>query len=166
MIIMTKEEIKDLYSMRDILARCGLPKPNRSGFIRCPFHNEKTASMKIYEKDYNCFGCGANGDIFTFLQEFYSISFKDAFQMLGGTYRKQSYASKLAVYKAEKARLMCQKETGRDRKKRRHNNMLIDIYRRYMGKSEPLSEVWCDCCNALQYQLYVHEALNEKRTGE
>ena len=40
---MTKEEIKDRYSMEDILLRCGLPQPNRAGFIKCPFHKEKTA---------------------------------------------------------------------------------------------------------------------------
>ena len=164
---MTVAEIKNAYSMRDILARCGIPKPNRSGFINCPFHRgDREASMKIYEKDYNCFGCGANGDIFTFLQQFYSISFKDAYQMLGGSYEKPSYASKLAVYKAEKARLMRQKVAERHMEKCRLNNMLIGIYRRYMEKSEPLSEVWCDCINALQYQLYIHEILNEKRTGE
>ena len=100
------------------------------------------------------------------MQQFYSISFKDAFQMLGGTYEKPSYASKLAVYKAEKARLMRQKKTERHMEKCRLNNMLIGIYRRYMEGSEPLSEVWCDCLNALQYQLYIHETLNEKRTGE
>lgn len=166
MVSMTKDEIKDLYSMRDILERYGLPQPNRAGFICCPFHKEKTASMKIYKKDFYCFGCGASGDIFTFLQQFYSISFKDAFQMLGGSYEEPSYTSKLAVYKAEKSRLMRQKQAERHRKKIRLNNMLIGIYWRYMDKSEPFSDVWCDCCNALQYQLYIHEILNEKRTGE
>lgn len=82
---MTSEEIKQTYSMRDILNKCGLPQPNRSGFIQCPFHKgDREASMKIYDKDFNCFGCGANGDIFTFVEMFYGISFKEAFRMLGG----------------------------------------------------------------------------------
>ena len=42
------------------------------------------------------------------------------------------------------------------------NNILIDVYRDYMNKSEPFSDVWCDCCNALQYQLYLHEILNRE----
>jgi DNA primase len=46
--------------------------------------------MKIYDRDYNCFGCGANGDIFSFIEQFYGIGFKDAFLMLGGTYEKKS----------------------------------------------------------------------------
>lgn len=63
--------------------------------------------MKIYDRDYNCFGCGANGDIFSFIEQFYGIGFKDAFLMLGGTYeKKSSYASKLAIYRAKKAQEM------------------------------------------------------------
>lgn len=64
---MTSEEIKESVFMRDVLQRCGLPVPNRAGFIQCPFHKgDRTPSMKIYQKDYHCFACGANGDVFTF----------------------------------------------------------------------------------------------------
>lgn len=154
---MTSDEIRQEYSMRDILTRCGLPQPNRAGFIQCPFHKgDREASMKIYDRDYNCFGCGANGDIFSFIEQFYGIGFKDAFLMLGGTYeKKSSYASKLAIYRAKKAQEMKRKEAQRERSKSRLNNDLITIYRSYMERSEPLSGVWCDCYNALQYQLYV-----------
>lgn len=82
---MTKEEIKDLYSMKDILERYGLPQPNRAGFICCPFHKEKTASMKIYPQSYFCFGCGEGGDIFSFVQLMDGVSFKEAFSELGET---------------------------------------------------------------------------------
>lgn len=162
---MTSEEIKAEYSMRDILARCGLPQPNRKGFISCPFHKEKTASMKIYEKDYNCFGCGANGDIFTFIQQFYGIPFREAFLMLGGTYEHEKAKDRFAIYHAKKAQEMRKKQEEKDRMKRKLNNDLIDIYRDWMEKSDPLSQTWCDCYNALQIELYHHEILNEKRTG-
>ena len=50
---MTREEIKQAYSMKDILVKCGLPGPNRAGFIKCPFHKgDHEASMKIYD-NYN-----------------------------------------------------------------------------------------------------------------
>ena len=50
---------------------------------------------------------------------------------------------------------MKRKAEQREQSKRRLNSDLIAIYRSYMERSEPLSEVWCDCYNALQYQLYV-----------
>lgn len=86
---MTSEEIKQEYSMGEIVGRYGL-MPNRSGYIPCPFHKEKTASMKIYAKDYHCFGCGENGDIFDFIQRMENITFPEAFRSLGGTYGVES----------------------------------------------------------------------------
>src|SRR3954469_17496681 len=39
--------------------------------IHCPFHQDKTASCKINlgRKGYHCFGCGAHGNILTFVQQ-------------------------------------------------------------------------------------------------
>ena len=57
---MTKEELKQTYSMRDVLCRYGL-SPNRAGFVGCPFHRgDREASMKVYDRDFHCFGCGAH----------------------------------------------------------------------------------------------------------
>lgn len=86
---MTSEEIKQAYNMQEIVGRYGLI-PNRRGYVPCPFHKEKTASMKIYEKDYHCFGCGENGDIFSFIQRMEDITFSEAFRSLGGTYEMES----------------------------------------------------------------------------
>lgn len=159
---MTKEEIKALYSMRDILERYGLPQPNRAGFICCPFHKEKTASMKIYQKDFHCFGCGTGGDIFTFIMEMENLSFKEAFISLGGTYEEEeSFQSKLHRYHARKEQDMKKRQKEDMRARRELNNILIDIYRESYLKSEPFSQVWTDSYNALQYQLYIHEVIND-----
>ena len=158
---MTLEEIKQTYTMRDILARYGL-EPNRAGFIRCPFHpGDRQASLKVYGRDFHCFGCGANGDVIDFVRLMEGISFADAFRELGGTYEgKQTFSGRLATYRAEKRRQMARKQAERLQDKKDTNNMLINVYRAYMERSEPLSDVWCDCYNALQYQLYLHGELN------
>jgi predicted P-loop ATPase len=51
----------------------------------CPFHTESTPSFKVNAKKqfYNCFGCGANGNAITFLQEYRGIGFLDACRELG-----------------------------------------------------------------------------------
>lgn len=156
---MTKEEIKATYSMRDVAARYGLV-PNRSGILPCPFHQERDPSMKLYEKDFHCFACGANGDIFTFVQMMEDVDFKEAFQILGGTYEKPTFSSRRIVYTAKKQQEMRRKDAKRLRDRQNLNNMLIDIYRAHMDRSKPLSDVWCACYNALQYQLHIHECLN------
>ena len=95
---MTVDEIKSANSMRDVVGRYGY-HPNRAGFISCPFHTgDRSPSMKIYAKDFHCHACGANGDIFSFIQRKDNCDFKTAFYSLGGSYRQQSDGSKLALY--------------------------------------------------------------------
>lgn len=60
---MTKfETIKELVTVRQAAEHYGL-NVNRSNMCRCPFHSDQTPSMKIYDKNYHCFGCGAHGDV-------------------------------------------------------------------------------------------------------
>lgn len=75
---MTKDEIKQSVTMQEILSRYGI-KQNRVGFICCPFHRERTASCKIYEDSFYCFGCGIGGDIFDFIMRYESVPFSTAF---------------------------------------------------------------------------------------
>ena len=161
---MTSEEIEKAYSMRDILDRYGI-RPDRAGFIRCPFHKEKTASMKIYQDSYYCFGCGAHGDIFDFVTEMEDITFREAFFELGGTYeqKNETFGERIARYHVRKEREMDRKQVDALKARRKLNNDLIDIYRDGYQRSEPFSDAWTDCYNALQYQLYLHEILNEPR---
>ena len=50
----------------------------------CPFHNEKTPSFFISPArgSYYCFGCGAKGDIFSFVEQFEGLDFKGALKVL------------------------------------------------------------------------------------
>ena len=161
---MKSEEIKEAYSMRDVLERYGI-RPNRSGFIRCPFHIEKTASMKIYKDSYYCFGCGAHGDVFDFVSVMDDLSFREAFLELGGTYehKKETFSDRMARYHAKKEREQRKKQVEDLKEKRKLNIELIDIYRDCLTLSPPLSDIWAECYNKLQYQLYLHEILNNPR---
>lgn len=80
-LIYCKNEIKNRLSCRDVFEAYGL-SVNRSGFVSCPFHNERTPSMKVNHKGYKCFGCGKGGDVIDFVQSFFQISFKDAIHKL------------------------------------------------------------------------------------
>ncbi|MDP9352530.1 MAG: CHC2 zinc finger domain-containing protein [Chloroflexota bacterium] len=53
----------------------------------CPFHTEKTPSLLVDDRDghYHCFGCGAHGDVFDYVQRLYNLSFREACERLGGT---------------------------------------------------------------------------------
>jgi DNA primase catalytic core len=62
-------EIKSRLSLDQVLSHYGL-KADRNGMLCCPFHDDKTPSLKIYEKSqmFKCFGCGAKGDVIEFIQ--------------------------------------------------------------------------------------------------
>ena len=162
---MTAEEIKSRYNMRDVAARYGLI-PNRSGFIRCPFHKgDRTASCKLYERDFHCFGCGANGDIFSFVMKMEHCDFKTAFYSLGGEYEKQTFSSKLAVYRSKIKQKERKREEERLKERLKWNLALITIFRNWVNHAEPLSAVWCDCYNRLQYQFCVNEQIADEMNG-
>lgn len=157
---MTVDELKIRYSMREIVERYGF-RVNRAGFISCPFHKgDNTPSMKIYKDSYYCHACHTDGDIFTFVQKLDNVSFKEAFQLLGGSY-EQSFSAR---YKADKAKRERQKELEKQNRKKQElqlNQRLIGIYRNYIEKFEPLSDEWAEYYNALQFELYKNEYLTE-----
>lgn len=50
---------------------------NRAGMIACPFHNDRTPSMKV-DKRFHCFGCGADGDAVDFVSRLFELPSKEA----------------------------------------------------------------------------------------
>jgi DNA primase len=50
----------------------------------CPFHGEKTASFSVHavRQFYHCFGCGAGGDVFSFVQKIENVSFGEAVKVV------------------------------------------------------------------------------------
>ena len=143
---MEKEEIKRETSMRDVLDRYGL-RPNRAGFISCPFHQEKTASCKIYKESFHCFGCGANGDIFSFVQRMEGCSFKEAFISLGGSYEKPESLLDARIRRRKHliARQNIQRKEERKNALRREEIRQAEIMRscRDFTEGEPFSDEWC-----------------------
>lgn len=71
--------IKQAVTMRQCAKRYGF-EPNRAGFIRCPFHMEKTPSMKCYDGDrgFSCYGCGEHGSVIDFVRRLYGLTFWQA----------------------------------------------------------------------------------------
>ena len=87
------QTIKDRLTMCEVLLRYGY-ETNKKGFVCCPFHLEKTPSMKIFEKDYHCFGCGEHGDIITFVQKLFSLPFQEALKKIDVDFGLNLYGDK------------------------------------------------------------------------
>src|SRR3990170_1170192 len=79
------QKIKERLSIEDVVSSyIKLEKSGANLKARCPFHNEKTPSFFVSpsRESYYCFGCGARGDIFTFVEEFEGLDFKGALKLL------------------------------------------------------------------------------------
>lgn len=79
----------------------------------CPFHNEKTPSFSVHatRQFFHCFGCGASGDVFAFVQKIESITFPEAVrsvaQRLNIPLPKQNFSSEFEAKDArERAALI------------------------------------------------------------
>ncbi len=106
----TVDTIKDRLDIVEVLGSyIKLEKAGKNYKGKCPFHNEKTASFSVSQnrQGYYCFGCGAKGDIFTFVQEMEGVDFKTALKSLAerAGVELEEYRGKSGESKEEKEKL-------------------------------------------------------------
>ena len=79
------EEVRVKNDIVDVISQyVKLQRKGSSYFGLCPFHNEKTPSFSVSpaKQMYYCFGCGAGGNVFTFIMEYENFSFGEALKFL------------------------------------------------------------------------------------
>lgn len=57
-----------------------------NGMIRCPFHNDRTPSMKLNMNYFYCFGCGSSGDVIDFVGRLFGLSAYNAARKLANDF--------------------------------------------------------------------------------
>ena len=79
------EEVRMKNDIVDVISSyVKLQKKGSSYFGLCPFHNEKSPSFSVSpsKQMYYCFGCGAGGNVLTFIMEYENYSFPEALKYL------------------------------------------------------------------------------------
>lgn len=164
---MTSEEIKESVHMPDVIyGMYGIPI--RNNMCRCPFHDDRSPSMRVYDDSAYCFTCGKQWDVFSFVMEHDGLSFKEAFISLGGTYEHST--NKVEAYAIRKKREMRKAELEREKAERKRQYKEISdamlICECGIKTFEPFSDDWCYYINAQTYIFYVYEAIFIDRTEE
>lgn len=114
----TPELIEEIRSRNDIVDVVGqyvhLVKKGSSYMGLCPFHSEKSPSFSVSQNKqmYHCFGCGAGGDVFGFLQRYNSLTFPEALRELADR-------SGVAISKTQ--------DTEQARKERTQRQLIYDV---------------------------------------
>ena len=114
------QKIKERLGIEEIVSSyIKLEKTGKNLKAKCPFHNEKPPSFFISPDrgTYYCFGCGAKGDIFTFVEEFEGLDFRGALKLLAGragvileSYNQREEGEKEKLYRiTEEASLFFEK---------------------------------------------------------
>ena len=184
------EKIKSIVSMPEMMEHYGFSL-NKSGFCKCPFHSERSASFKAYpgQRGYYCFGCGAHGSVIDFVMLHWGLSFKDALAKINMDFslglpigekldrrkqlemNRQAFMRKRAVdaEKAEQERLENEYWTAFDEWKRLDENK-----RKYAPETqtEPLNPLFVEALKNIsgaEYRLecaeiarYEHERRNSR----
>jgi DNA primase len=118
----SKERVREAVDMVDLVsARTELRRAGPGRYMgRCPFHEERTASLSVdaERKLYHCFGCGAGGDAFSFVQETEGLDFVGALEALASRYGVE---------------LEIADEDPQAAERRRHRERLLELLERAAG---------------------------------
>lgn len=166
-------DIVSALTMRQVLTLYGV-EVNAHGYALCPFHNEKTASLKVYEQKYYCFGCGAHGDVITFAMTFFDLPFKAALKKLNADFSLNlPIDERMTPRQARQYRRRCT-EIEREKTARRQAEQLRrQEYYDLIGErarldramrenapktpDEPLDAAFVEACQRLDYIDYLIE---------
>lgn len=107
------EEIRMKNDIVDVISGyVRLQRKGGSHFGLCPFHNEKSPSFSVSQSKqmYYCFGCGAGGNVFTFLMEYEHYTFQEAIKALaeraGVKLPEAEYSEEAKRKESRRARLL------------------------------------------------------------
>lgn len=84
------QRVKDAAQIVDIIGECvSLKRTGANMKGLCPFHAEKTPSFIVNpsRQSFHCFGCGEGGDVLTFMEKYYNLTFYEALKQLSQRYQ-------------------------------------------------------------------------------
>lgn len=115
------EQVESRLDIKDVLEYYGI-QFNSRGFARCPFHDEKTASLSIKNGHYKCFGCSAYGGSIDFVMNYYGLKFMPAVSKLSADFslglldekptlrQAQAESKRIKEIQAERAKRAAERE--------------------------------------------------------
>ena len=133
------EEVKSQLNIRQVVEFYGF-KVNRSKQFVCPFHNDHKPSASIKNDYFNCFVCGAGGDLITFTAKLHGLSNIDACKKLDQDFHlglSQQPVSHIDRLKADRERAKRQAELKRQKEIEnliQHTGNVLADYHRYLWK--------------------------------
>lgn len=173
------QQIKDGVAIERVCERYGVDL-TRGSFASCPFHGERTPSLRVYRESnsFHCFGCGAHGDVISFVQKLFDLSFPDALRKIDADFGlniygdhtfeelRRSHYKQMAI-RAERERKKREKEQADkeywaafDEWKRLDDNRRLC---KPKSPDEELHPLFVESLQKLTHQEYLVDCLDERR---
>ena len=154
------EQVKSELNMLDVVRFYGATVSHE--MCLCPFHNEKAPSMKLYEKNFYCFGCGEHGDVIDFTAKIFGISSVEAVKRLNYDFGlhiemgKPLSAEQVTEYQQRQAERLAydQWEKSAWKAVNDYSKLLCEWRQKYAPKT----------MDEKHYPLFVESLINTERT--
>ena len=85
-------QLRQTADIEDVMSSyCSISRAGRNQKCLCPFHSEKTPSLVVYPdtQSFYCFGCGAGGDVITFIMKIENLDYVEAVRFLARRYNME-----------------------------------------------------------------------------
>lgn len=167
--------IKDRVNMRDVLSKYGYMESKR---MKCPLHNGDDKNFEVKEKGWVCYSRCGSGDVISFVQRLFGLSFVDALRKIDsdfhlGLYEQEDFEKlKRLQYKqkAEEAKRLREKKE-KEKAENEYWNALkewvrLDTNRRIYKPSandEELHPLFVEAIMNIKHQEFIVDRLDERR---
>ena len=157
-------QIKMAVSVKEAVEYYGL-EVNRGNMVCCPFHNDRTPSMKLNEGYFYCFGCGATGDVIDLVARLFNLSSYDAAKKLAYDFEidpdKPPAAAALRKPKYPLAKAFQREELHCQRVLCDYLHLLESWKVQYAPKTpeDVLDDRFVEACQMLDYVEYLADLL-------
>lgn len=166
------QTVKESIDIVEAARHFGL-EPDRNGWCRCPFHNEKTASFHLYKQRFKCFGCGRSGDVIDLTTAIRGCGPLEAVKELNQAFHLgidlEAPVDTLEAARAREAR----RERERYRAWREEALLCLTGYYRHLWRlklefepTDPEREIPIPWAAAVRWLDYVEDCLNLLAFGE
>ena len=146
------QTVKSSVTMKQIASMYGY-QVNRAGFMRCPFHNDNSPSLKVYDgsRGFNCFVCHTGGDIIEFVMRHDNLRFEPAVRLIAEHFGIPIADGKHTLSEDERKRFMKRKaeqeaaenERKAGQERLRYLSKEIHSLKAKQSQFTPLKPVWC-----------------------
>lgn len=149
-------DIRQAVSMDTVLAWYGF-KPNRAGFIPCPFHGDTDPSLKVFPsgRGWHCFGCGLGSSVIDFVMHMEGLTFQDACKVITERAGLEGYTAKQVRYRRNLGKITL------EQKKDAIRQQYFAARKILLQKHEDFTEDLVWACQNIAHLEYLMENLDE-----